>query len=135
MDKILELSRESGALLQEERCYKDYMHAKDVNDNDEDLQKQIGEFNIVKLSIDEQLSKEERAEEKFRELNTKLRQIYSNIMVNESMQQFQKSKAELDRLVAGIYSVIVKCASGEHPSEVTMEDGCSGNCGSCGGCH
>lgn len=135
MDKILELSRELGALLQNEQCYKDYMHAKDVNDNDEELQKQIGEFNLVKLSIDEELTKEERDEEKFRELNTKLRQIYSNIMVNESMQAFQKSKAELDRLVAGIYSVIVKCASGENPSEVTMEDGCSGNCGSCGGCH
>lgn len=135
MDKILELSRELGALLQSEQCYKDYMHAKDVNDNDEELQKQIGEFNLVKLSIDEELTKEERDEEKFRELNTKLRQIYSNIMVNESMQAFQKSKAELDRLVAGIYSVIVKCASGEKPSEVTMEDGCSGNCSSCGGCH
>ena len=94
MDKILELSRELGALLQSEQCYKDYMHAKDVNDNDEELQKQIGEFNLVKLSIDEELTKEERDEEKFRELNTKLRQIYSNIMVNESMQAFQKSKAE-----------------------------------------
>lgn len=135
MDKILELSRELGKLLQNEQCYKDYMHAKDVNDNDENLQKEIGEFNLVKLSIDQELSKEDRDEQKFRELNEQLRRIYSNIMVNESMQAFQKSKAELDRLVAGIYSVIVKCAGGENPDEVTMEDGCSGNCSSCGGCH
>ncbi len=135
MDKILELSRELGKLLQQEQCYKDYMHAKDVNDNDENLQKEIGEFNIVKLSIDQELSREERDEQKFRELNEQLRRIYSNIMVNESMQAFQKSKAELDRLVAGIYSVIVKCAGGENPDEVNFEDGCSGNCSSCGGCH
>ena len=135
MDKILELSRELGKLLQQEQCYKDYMHAKDVNDNDENLQKEIGEFNLVKLSIDQELGREERDEQKFRELNEQLRRIYSNIMVNESMQAFQKSKADLDRLVAGIYSVIVKCAGGENPDEVTMEDGCSGNCSSCGGCH
>lgn len=135
MDKILELSRELGRTILSEQCYKDYAAAVEANDNDESLQKEVGQFNLIKLSIDQELSREERDEEKLRELNAELRRIYSNIMVNENMQKFQKAKAELDRVVSGVYSVITKCVNGENPDEVTMEENCGGNCSSCAGCH
>lgn len=135
MEKILELSREIGHLIQNEDCYKDYVAAKKANDSDEDLQKWIGEFNIIKLSLDSELSKEEKDEAKLKSINEDMRKIYSNIMANESMQKFQSAKMALDKLVAGVYNVVSGAAGGLNPDDLTLDDSCSGDCSSCGGCH
>ncbi len=135
MDEILKQARALGALIQNEECYKQYIHAKEVNDDDEELQKAIGEFNLIKMNLDTELSKEDKDEEKLKAINTQLREVYSDIMANESMQSFSVAKKQLDELVSGIYSVLIRCASGENPDEVDIQSGCSGDCSSCGGCH
>ena len=44
---IIELTRALGAAIQETEEYKRFMSAKEKNDNDEALQKQIGDFNLL----------------------------------------------------------------------------------------
>lgn len=135
MEKILELIRQIGHLLQEQDCYKNYLSAKEANDNDENLQKSIGEFNIIKLSLDSELAKEDKDEEKLKTINEDMRKLYSEIMANESMQKYQTAKMELDKTVNGIYNVIAGAASGINPDELDFSESCSGDCSSCGGCH
>ena len=45
---IIEMAREMGKLIQESDEYKALMEARTASDNDEELQKQIGEFNLNK---------------------------------------------------------------------------------------
>lgn len=136
-EKLLELTKEIGRLIQSNEDYISYMNAKKQNDNDGALQKCIGEFNLLKFAIDEELVKsdEEKDEEKIKRLNDDLRRVYADIMVNNNMQEFQESKRKVDELVNKIYSVILQCASGMDPEEATFDDACTGDCSSCGGCH
>ena len=135
MDKILEITRELCKLIQGEECFKAYVAAKEANDADEDLQKKIGEFNLIRLSMDQELSKEDKDEEKIKAFNEELRATYAAVISTSSMQTFQTSKQELDKLVNGIYGVISRALSGENPDELDFVQGCSGDCSGCSGCH
>ena len=123
MDKILEATRELCKLIQAEDSFKSYVAAKEANDADEDLQKKIGEF------------KEDKDEEKIKAMNEELRAAYAAVISTESMQAFQVSKQELDKLVNGVYSIISRALQGENPDELEFIDGCSGDCSGCSGCH
>ena len=135
MDEILKQTRILGKLIQNEECFKSYIAAKEKNDADEQLQKHIGDFNLIKMNLDNELSKEVKDEEKLKAINSDLRRVYADIMANESMQAFGTAKKELDTLISAIYSVLVKCAGGEDPETAEFETACGGDCSSCGGCH
>ena len=57
---IIELTRKLGAAIQNEEAYKNFMAVRDKNDKNEELQKQIGEFNLLKMQLDEELAKSKR---------------------------------------------------------------------------
>ena len=135
MDKILEATRELCKLIQGEESFKAYLSAKAANDADEDLQKKIGEFNLIRLSMDQELSKEDKDEEKIKAMNEELRAAYAAVISTNSMQSFQTSKQELDKLMNGIYGVISRALQGENPDELDFVQGCSGDCSGCSGCH
>ncbi len=135
MKEILGKTRELCKLIQAEDCFKKYIASKEANDADEDLQKKIGEFNLIRLSMDNELSKEEKDEERIKELNENLRSAYAAVISTQSMVEFQEAKKQLDKLCEGVYGVISRCMSGENPDEVEFTEACSGNCSGCSGCH
>ncbi len=129
---IMELTRKLGAAIQEEPSYIAYQAARAANDGDEELQKLIGEFNMLRISISNENGGEN--ETKMEELNEKLRACYNEIMPNENMQAFNQAKDELDRLVNQITTIITLCVNGEDP-ETCEASGCTGSCSGCSGCH
>ncbi len=135
MEELILKTRELGKMLQEQEAFKNYISAKEANDNDEELQTDIGEFNIMRMNLDRELTKEEKDEEKLKKINEDMRAVYGKIMANESMIKYQESKKELDGIVEKLYALILASAAGEDPETVEISEGCSGNCGSCGGCH
>ena len=84
---IIEAARQLGAAIQADERFKKLVETRRVNDADTELQELIGQFNVARMSIDNELSKEEgeRDEEKIKEFNVTLRQIYGKIMCNDSM--------------------------------------------------
>ena len=133
---ILEASRQLGAALQQDERYIRFAKAKLANDNDEALQKGIGDFNITRMELDRVMSEENQDEEKVRELNEKLRSIYAQVMSSSAMAEYNAAKAELDHMLNDINSVIMQCVDGADPATCEPEvAGCTGSCESCGGCH
>ncbi len=132
---ILELTRQLGAAIQAEEAYKAFAAAKKANDEDTELQTQIGEFNLVRMALDKEISAEERNDAKIEELNGKLRDLYSKIMTNRSMIAYNEAKSKLDVLVNQVNGIITKCINGEDPATCNPSSGCSGSCSSCSGCH
>ncbi len=132
---ILEATRALGAEMQKDERFITFAKAKLANDTDEQLQKDIGEFNIVRMNLERETSAEEVNEEKVKELNEELRAVYTKIMSSKTMLDYNTAKAGLDAMLNDINSVIMQCAMGADPATCEPEQACSGSCESCGGCH
>ncbi len=136
--EILELARKLGAAIQQDERFERYMSARRDNDGDEELQKMIGEFNLIRMALDKAMSGEEQDDEKIMKCNNDMRELYGRIMLNPTMQAYNSAKSEMDALLQDIDSVLEQCASGADPETVEPlheHEGCTGHCDSCGGCH
>ena len=129
------MTRKLGVEIQQQEVFKTYIKAKAANDNDVELQDMIGQFNVIRMQLDQALSSEEKNEEKVKELNTQLRDIYTAIMGRETMMNYNVAKGELDALVNQINAIITLTVNGEDPLTCDISSGCTGSCSSCSGCH
>ena len=134
MDQIVEMAKELGyAIQQDERFIRTQM-AQAASDEDEALQEMIGEFNLKRIALNSESAKEDKDEEKLGRLDGEIREVYARLMANEHMAAYSAAKSELDRLVRQIATIVTISAQGEDPENIP-EEGCGGNCASCGGCH
>lgn len=134
MDVISKV-RELGKAIQQDERFIRYAKARLENDNNKELQAAIGQFNIARMELDREMEAEQRDEQKVKELNEKLRSIYSEVMANPVMVEYNTAKVALDGLVNEINTVITKSLDGEDPETCETTTNCSGSCSTCGGCH
>lgn len=132
---IIEMTRKLGVEIQKQEVFKTYIKAKSANDADKQLQDDIGQFNLIRMSLDQALSAEEQNGEKVKELNGQLKDIYTKIMGSEAMMNYNIAKQELDVLVNQINAIITLTVNGEDPMTCDITSGCTGSCSSCSGCH
>ena len=134
---VIEKARELGVLIQQDERYAAYYAAKQANDKDEALQNMINEFNMKRLQLNSEMSKEERDEQKLSELDDAIKSIYGEIMANENMSRYNVAKNAMDALLNQINMIITYSANGEDPMTCPIENTrrCSGSCSTCGGCH
>ena len=132
---VLEAVRNLGEAIQQDERFIRYAKAKLANDTNEDLQKAIGDFNIVRMELDREMTSENQDDDKVKELNEKLRSLYTEIMSSGAMAEYNAAKAELDSMLNDINSVIMQCVDGAEPSTCEPEThSCTGSCSTCGGC-
>ena len=135
MDTI-DLFKKAAAALQTDPCYLALAAAREANDKDEALQDMIGEFNLARLDLNNEISKDERDDAKVAELNAQVNELYSKIMSTGSMAAYNEAKAEAEALISYIDAIINTAMNGGDPMSVQQpEAGCSGSCASCSGCH
>lgn len=136
MDNLIEMAKEMGEAIQMDQRFIRTQMAQAAADEDEALQGLIGEFNLKRLAVNNEYSKEDKDDAKIRELDMELREIYGRLMENENMKAYQTAKAELDEVLNRINRILTLSAQGEDPQKADVElSGCSGNCSSCAGCH
>ncbi len=132
---VIESVRELGKAIQQDERFIRFAKARLDMDNDKELQAVIGEFNIARMNLETESAKEDRDEEKMKELNEGLREIYGKIMSNSIMVEFNTAKVAVDQMMNEINIIIGKTLDGEDPETCSVESGCSGSCSTCGGCH
>ncbi|MBQ7810601.1 MAG: YlbF family regulator [Clostridia bacterium] len=132
---IIELSRELGRKIQQEESYINMQAANKACEEDEALQALIGEFNLKKLALNEKISAPEQDKEAVAALNTEMRKIYADIMVNENMIKLNDSKAQFDTIINRVFAIVSNSANGEDPNTTDYQASCSGSCSTCSGCH
>lgn len=131
---IIELTRELGRTLQNDDRYIAYSLAKQVNDDDEELQTLITEFEDMRRKLNEELISENKDTDKIKELDQNIKSHYSRIMNNKNMIVFSAAQKSLESLVSNIQQIISMCANGEDPDTCEPSSGCTGSCSTCGGC-
>lgn len=135
---VIEKARELGVLIQQDERYSAYYVAKEANDKDENLQDMINEFNMKRMQLNAEVSKENKNEERLSELDDAIKSLYGTIMANENMINYNKAKADMDSLLNQINMIITYSANGEDPLTCPCEEvnvRCGGDCSACGGCH
>lgn len=132
---VIKQARELGRAIQGDERFIRYAKAKLANDNNNELQDAIGQFNLVRMELDRELDSESKDDDKVKELNEKLRSVYSGIMSSAAMIEYNTAKAELDTLVNEVNTIISKSIDGEDPETCDTSAGCTGSCSSCAGCH
>lgn len=133
-DIIYEFKLLAKKLQQDDRLI--YLEqAKKMNDMDQELQELIGKFNLSQYNYRIEAAKEDADREKLKQINREMTELYHRIMENDSMQEYNECKAEVDKLTQFIQAIINAAVNGGDPMSVQLpEGGCSGNCSGCSGC-
>ena len=132
---VISMARELGKAIQQDDRYTAYNLAKQANDNDQELQKLIGDFNITRMNINKEMSSENRDDERIKALDEELKSTYAKIMSNKNMIVFNSAQNGYEQMMNNINQIITMCANGEDPDTCEISHGCSGSCATCGGCH
>ena len=133
---VIELTRELGKAIQQDDRYIAYMLAKQVNDNDKELNEDVEKFSKLREELNEVMKKDVQASETdhLKELDENIKATYKKIMSNKNMVVFQAAQKNLEDLINNVQQIITMCANGEDPEICQPSSGCSGSCATCGGC-
>lgn len=134
---VIGITRQLGAAIQQDERYFEFAQAKKANDEDAALNELIGRLNLVQMAYQNEADKEAADEQRLEQLDADFRNIYGEIMLNESMKKFEEKKQAVDDMMNYIINILTLCVNGGDPAtcEPQAENGdCSGNCASCGGC-
>ena len=134
MERILEMAKEMGHAIQQDERFIRLQAAQTAADEDTELQSLIGEFNLKRMALNSETAKEDKDEEKLKELNKEIREVYAKVMANPSMVAYNEAKTAMDKIINGIGAIVNMAAQGMNPDEYD-EHSCGGNCQTCGGCH
>jgi len=122
--------------LQKEDVLVYLKQAKDMMDKDQELQDMIGKFNLAKYNLNAEMMNPEADNDKLNQLDLELNTLYEEIMANEFMIAFNEAAADVDRLTKHIQAIITTTVNGGDPMTVELpEEGCTGSCSTCSGCH
>lgn len=132
---IIEKARELGKLIQQEESYITLQKAQADADADMDLQNLIGDFNMKRMSINNEASKKDKDSDKLALLNSQMREDYSKIMSNKNMIAYNEAKDAFDMVANRVLAIVQQSAEGADPETADYStSSCSGSCSTCGGC-
>ena len=132
---IIEKARELGKLIQQEESYIALQKAQADADADMDLQNLIGDFNMKRMSINNEASKKDKDSDKLALLNSQMREDYSKIMSNKNMIAYNEAKDAFDMVANRVLAIVQQSAEGADPETADYStSSCSGSCSTCSGC-
>ena len=132
---IIEKARELGKLIQQEESYIALQKAHADADADMELQNLIGDFNMKRMSINNEASKKDKDSDKLALLNSQMREDYSKIMSNKNMIAYNEAKDAFDMVANRVLAIVQQSAEGADPETADYStSSCSGSCSTCGGC-
>ena len=96
----IDLFKRAAVALQTDPRYLALDQARKANDNDENLQNLIGEFNLARMDLNNEIGKSERDDARITELNEKVNNLYGQIMGDEGMTAYNKTRlCKTDRVL------------------------------------
>lgn len=133
---IIDMTKALARALQQDERYLNFIAARDKNDEDAELQDLIGQFNVKRIDLNNELSKDEKDtdQERVNALNKDVRDLYGKIMANTNMAAYYEVKNELDVLLNQVQSILTQAANGTPVDEIDLS-ACTHDCSTCGGCH
>lgn len=134
MDKIIEKTIEMAHEMMKDPRFLAFRLATERNDEDEELQKLIGDFNVARMKLN-QAARDENGKEKADAIQQEVKELYAKIMQSETMTNYVCAQEEMNKVVKKVNAIITGTLDGMLPEDIDLDSACSGDCSSCGGCH
>ena len=132
MEEVIRLTRELGKAIQKDERYLNYVEARKANEADDELNSLIAKINLIQASYQQEASREDSSESKMKAYDEEFRQVYAQIMMNKTMQNFESVRKEVDDMMNYLTGILALCVNGEDPDTCEPQPaGCSGSCESC----
>ena len=109
----IDLFKRAAMALQTDPRYLVLDQARKANDKDEELQNMIGEFNLARMDLNNEIGKSERNDARIAELNEKVNDLYGKIMADEGMVAYNEAKRDCENLVNYIDAIINTAMHGQ----------------------
>lgn len=132
---IIDCARQLGKAIQESDLYVKLNLLQQRCDEDQDLQQMIGDFNLKRINLNNEINKPEKNQEAIDEQNREVRKLYGEIMVNDNMAAYNEAKTNLDKTLDFVLQIMRKSVDGQDPDTIEPQSECGGSCDSCAGCH
>ncbi len=133
---VIDFAKELALAVQKDDRYIYLDSARKANDMDEELQQQIGDFNLARIDLNAETNKSQKDMHRIDELNDKINHLYNDIMSNESMVAYNNAKNDIEALMKHINAILTTAINGGDPATVeALPSSCgSGDCGGCTAC-
>ena len=131
--EIMEMAKDLGIKIQKSKEFLDFKLLKEGMDSDEELASIRKEFDSIKNSLNEEISKEDSDRDTIKKLSDELRDAYDKMNSFESVCKYENAKKNLNELVNEVNTVINESAYGKFYQSSFAS--CNGSCESCEGCH
>ena len=128
-DLILEKTKELGEMLAQCEEHQELLLRTDAFENDETAQKLVADYNELRSAKMKELREKEMDAESVRAAREYIQNAFSGILENETVLRYIEANKRFEELMNQVNNVLNFCVTGEE------ESGCSGSCGTCGGCH
>lgn len=132
---IIQMARDLGTAIQQDERYIKLSLAQQKNDEDTQLQGLIGQFNLKRIALNQEMQKSDRSQEKLRELDAEIKDLYKKIFSNSNMLAYNEARSEMDEAAKFINQIIMGSVNGEDPQTIEPSQDCGGDCSGCSGCH
>lgn len=133
------LARELGKAIQQDARYLTFQAAREKNEADDGLNEMMSKIQLVHMSYNHEAEKGEEADkEKLKAYEEEFNGIYTQVMANKNMQEFEAARMDFDNMMKYLTGIISMSAYGEDPETCDPNaHSCeSGSCSDCGGgCH
>ncbi len=129
---VIELARNLGAALQEDERYLKYAEASKATQEDQALNEKVAIIQTLQAAYQGEASKPDADQAALQKIDEQFQSVYGEMMAMPSMQTFNEARNELDGLMNYITQILYLCINGEDPATCEPQQGCGGNCGSCG---
>jgi cell fate (sporulation/competence/biofilm development) regulator YlbF (YheA/YmcA/DUF963 family) len=103
---VIAMARELGKEMQKDPRYAAYNAAQANADADQELQDLIGQFNLKKIDLQNEIQNPDKTQESLRAIDTVLKEMYAKIMANPNMMAYNIAKREMDSMLSFIQEII-----------------------------
>ncbi len=136
--ELEKMARQLGAAIQQDEAYLNFEKARLANEADEELNDLMGKIRLIQMSYQVEAAKDEPDEDKMNGFNQEFQGVYSQIMANKNMQEYEKARQAVDDMMNYITGILGLCVNGEDPETCdprAHHHDCGGECSSCSGCN
>lgn len=129
-NSIMDAAEKLGRLIGESEEKKKAMETADALRNDAKASEIMMEYNSIRQKEMTRLQEKEPTKEELEEFQTLMQNEFKKLAENPVISAYIEANKEYEALVRRVNGVLSYYINGEE-----IEQGCSGSCSSCSGCH
>lgn len=134
MNKIIELAQSLGQAIADSEEIKVFREMEKIYYEDEEAQRVMQEYEDSRAKMTVKAKETGMKPESLALFQTEMKKSMDQLMANKTVKEYLEAKSNFNEIIKRVNAIISFCIQSEE-QELASEGGCSGNCGSCGGCH